>query len=198
MISQMLLTTALALPIALLLGCLSGGLRKLMPAFLWLAPVPALGAALFAAWDSPLVLDWAPYHVTLILDASGSMLLTAVSLLWIAAGVYAPSFFRGRAIGASFAVCWLFTLIGSLGIFSSGGPGRFLLFYALVSLPAFGLVTYDGTPSAWRAGAIYMGFALLGESLLLMGSCSLRRILPEGSPRIAMSWPPCRPRLSGT
>ena len=88
MISQMLLITALALPSALLLGCLLGGLRRLMPSFLWLAPVPALAAALFAAWDSPLVLNWAPYHVTLILDASSSMLLTAASLLWIAAGVY--------------------------------------------------------------------------------------------------------------
>ncbi len=185
MISQMLLITTLALPIALLLGCLSGGLRKLMPAFLWLAPVPALGAALFGAWDSPLVLDWAPYQVTLMLDASGSMLLTAASLLWIAAGVYAPSFFRGRAIGGSFAVCWLFTLIGSLGIFLAADLAGFLFFYALVSLPAFGLVTYDGTPSAWRAGAIYTGFALLGEGLLLMGFVLLAANLPEGSLRIA-------------
>ena len=184
MISQMLLITALALPSALLLGCLLGGLRRLMPSFLWLAPVPALAAALFAAWDSPLVLNWAPYHVTLILDASSSMLLTAASLLWIAAGVYAPSFFRGRAIGGSFAVCWLFTLIGSLGIFLAADLAGFLLFYALVSLPAFGLVTYDGTPSAWRAGAIYMGFSLLGESLLLMGFVLLAANVPEGSLRI--------------
>ena len=55
----------------------------------------------------------------------------------------------------------------------------------MVSLPAFGLVTYDGTPSAWRAGAIYTGFALLGEGLLLMGFVLLAANLPEGSLRIA-------------
>jgi multicomponent Na+:H+ antiporter subunit A len=184
MTSQMLLLLTLALPLALLAGCLFRGFRKLMPAFLWLAPVPALGAALFGARDSPLALDWAPYQLTLLLDSSGSMLLTAASLLWIAAGVYAPAFFRGKAVGDSFAVCWLFTLIGSLGIFLAADLAGFLFFYALVSLPAFGLVTYDGTGSARRAGAVYIGFALLGEGLLLMAFVFLAVIIPEGSLRI--------------
>ena len=184
MISQALLILTVALPVALLAGCLSRGFRKLVPAFLWLAPVPALGAALFAARDSPLALNWAPYHVTLLLDSSGSMLLTAASLLWIAAGVYAPAFFRGRALGDSFAVCWLFTLIGSLGIFLAADLAGFLFFYALVSLPAFGLVTYEGTPSARRAGAVYIGFALLGEGLLLMAFVLLAANIPEGGLRI--------------
>ena len=75
----------------------------------------------------------------------------------------------------SFTVCWLFTLIGSLGIFLAADLVSFFLCYALVSLPAYGLVTYDGTPVARRAGAIYMGFALLGENLLLDGVCAPRR-----------------------
>ena len=108
-----------------------------MPAFLWIAPVPALGAALFASWDLPLVLDWAPYHVTLLLDGPGAILLTTASLLWIAAGAYAGSFFGDAAIGASFTVCWLLTLIGSVGIFLVADLPGFLVFYALVSLPAW-------------------------------------------------------------
>ncbi|HEY5707296.1 MAG TPA: proton-conducting transporter membrane subunit [Terrimicrobiaceae bacterium] len=48
---------------------------------------------------------------------AGGMLLTAASLLWIAAGAYAPSYFRGRTIGGSLPVCWLSTLVGNLGIF---------------------------------------------------------------------------------
>ena len=44
-----LLGLALALPPAMLLACLSRGMRARMPALLWLAPVPALAAALFAA-----------------------------------------------------------------------------------------------------------------------------------------------------
>jgi formate hydrogenlyase subunit 3/multisubunit Na+/H+ antiporter MnhD subunit len=182
---ETLLLSALGLPVAMLLGCLSAGLRKIMLRGLWIAPVPALAAALFGTRNSPVVLSGEPYHVTLMLDASGSMLLTAASLLWIAAGFYAPAFFRGRTITESFTVCWLLTLIGSLGIFLAADLVSFFLCYALVSLPAYGLVAYNGTPVARRAGAIYMGFALLGENLLLMGLVLLAANAPDGSLRIA-------------
>ena len=182
--SEMLLIAAPGLPAMMLVACLSARLRKTMPAWLWLAPVPALAAGLLATWNSPMVLSGAPYHVTLVLDASGSMLLTAASLLWIAAGFYVPSFSRGGLIGGSFTVCWLLTLAGSLGIFLVADLVGFLLFYALVSLPAYGLVTYDGTPVARRAGVIYMGFALLGENLLLMSFVLLAFNSPESGLRI--------------
>ena len=181
---EVLLLSALALPVALLLACLPAGLRPIIPKLLWVAPVPALAAALLGARNSPVVLSGEPYQVTLMLDASGSMLLTAASLLWIAAGFYAPAFFRRRAITGSFTVCWLFTLIGSLGIFLAADLLSFFLCYALVSLPAYGLVTYDGTPAARRAGPIYMGFALLGENLLLMAFVLLAANTPDGSLRI--------------
>ena len=182
---EMLLLSALALPVALLLACLSSGLRQIIPKLLWIAPVPALAVALFGTRNSPVVLSGGPYHVTLMLDAPGSMLLTAASLLWIAAGFYAPAFFRREAIAGSFTVCWLFTLIGSLGIFLAADLLSFFLSYAIVSLPAYGLVIYDGTPAARRAGAIYMGFALLGENLLLMGFVLLAFNTPDGSLVIA-------------
>ena len=143
---EMLLLSALALPVVLLLACLRAGLRQIIPKLLWVAPVPALAAALFGTRNSPVVLSGEPYQVTLMLDASGSMLLTAASLLWIAAGFYAPAFFRREAVTGSFTVCWLFTLIGSLGIFLAADLLSFFLSYALVSLPAYGLVIYDGTP----------------------------------------------------
>ena len=182
--SEMLLIAALGLPAIMLVACLFARLRKTMPTWLCLAPVPALAAGLFAPWNSPVVLSGPPYHVTLVLDASSSMLLIAASLLWIAAGFYVPAFFRGRSIGGSFTVCWLLTLAGSLGIFLAADLVGFLLFYALVSLPAYGLVTYDGTPVARRAGVIYMGFALLGENLLLMSFVLLAFNSPEGGLRI--------------
>ena len=182
---ETLLLATVLLPVAMLMACLSAGLRKIVPRWLWVAPVPALAAALFGSWNSPVVLSGAPYHVTLMLDVSGSMLLTAAALLWIAAGFYAPAFFGEKCIGGSFTVCWLFTLIGSLGIFLAADLASFLLFYALVSLPAYGFVTYDGTPAVCRAGAIYMGFALLGENLLLMGFVLLAFNTPDGSLVIA-------------
>ena len=182
---ETLLLATVLLPVAMLMACLSTRLRKIVPRWLWVAPFPALAAALFGSWNSPVVLSGAPYHVTLMLDVSGSMLLTAAALLWIAAGFYAPAFFGEKCVGGSFTVCWLFTLIGSLGIFLAADLASFLLFYALVSLPAYGFVTYDGTPAVCRAGAIYMGFALLGENLLLMGFVLLAFNTPDSSLVIA-------------
>jgi multicomponent Na+:H+ antiporter subunit A len=177
---QVLLVAAVATPAAMLLICLSAKARMSMTRWLWAAAVPALAAALFSAWNSPVKLSGAPYHMTLMLDGPGFMLLIASSLLWIAAGFYAPAFFS-TGVGGSFPVCWLFTLVGSIGIFLAADLASFLLFYALVSLPAYGFVTYDGTPAARRAGGIYMGFALLGENLLLLGFVLLAVNASEGS-----------------
>ncbi len=180
-----LLVAAVALPFAMLFACLSANGRKNIASWLWLAPVPALAAALVGSWNSPVILSGAPFHITLVLDASGCMLMIAASLLWIAAGVSVPEYFRGRGIGGSFPVCWLLTLTGSMGIFLAADLTSFLVFYALVSLPAYGLVTYDGTPDAHRAGAVYMGFALLGENLLLVGFVLLASNVSSGSLIIA-------------
>jgi multicomponent Na+:H+ antiporter subunit A len=176
-----LLVAAVALPFSMLFACLSANGRKKITNWLWVAPVPALAAAIFGIWNYPVMLSGPPYHITLMLDASGCMLMLAASLLWIAAGVFVPAFFRGRGIGGSFPLCWLLTLIGSMGIFLAADLASFLVFYALVSLPAYGLVIYDGTPAARRAGAIYIGFALLGENLLLLGFVLLASNDPGGS-----------------
>ena len=192
-----LLVAAVALPFAMLFACLSANGRKNIASWLWVAPVPALAAALFASWNSPVILSGAPFHVTLALDASGCILMIAASLLWIAAGASVPGFFRERGIGGSFPVCWLLTLTGSMGIFLAADLASFLVFYALVSLPAYGLVTYDGTPVTHRAGAVYIGFALLGENLLLVGFVLLASNASSGSLIIAdlvgaLDAAPCR------
>jgi formate hydrogenlyase subunit 3/multisubunit Na+/H+ antiporter MnhD subunit len=100
-----------------------------------------------------------------MLDASGCMPVLALRC-WIAAGVFVPAFFA-EGYRRSFPLSLAAHARRSMGIFLAADLASFLVFYALVSLPAYGLVIYDGTPAAHRAGAIYIGFALLGENLLL-------------------------------
>ena len=57
-----------------------------MPAWLWLAPLPGLAAALLARDAPPLVLDEAGLRLTLALDPAGAPLLGVAALLWIARG----------------------------------------------------------------------------------------------------------------
>ena len=184
-IFSLLPIAALALPVVMLLACLLRPVRKLMPGWLWLGPVPALAAACLDVGGPPWVLNWAPYRLMIALDFPGAILLGTAALLWIAAGFFASEFFRSTSHREKFAVSWLLTLIGSLGIFLAADLALFLLFYALVSLPAYAMIIHDGTPSTRRAGSIYLGFALLGEGLLLLAFVLLAANSHGGSLRIA-------------
>ena len=106
---------------------------------------------------------------TLLLDVPGAMLLGVAALLWIAAGTYAATYMRGELNGPSFAAWWLTALIGNLGVFIAADVATFYLFFAMGSLAAYGLIAHDGTSRARRAGAVYIGLALLGEALVIMG-----------------------------
>ena len=164
---------------------LSRKLRRRALAFLWFAPLPALAAALMVIGGAPLAFDQPALRVCLVLDTPGAMLLAVVALLWIAAGAYAFADVRGKPNAELFAVCWLLTLIGSLGVFIAADLLTFYLVYALVSIPAFGLIAHDGGAEARRAGGVYMAFTVFGEAFLLMGFVVLAAAEPSGSLRIA-------------
>lgn len=178
MMTQWLVAVTLGWPLLLLFGGVCGLWRRQASRMLWLAPLPALVLVLFGGMDEPVSLG----ALTFQLDVSGSMLLIAAAVLWAIAGFAVPSCFSGRPPGGRFVVCWLLTLTGSLGVFLAVDLVGFLIFYALVSLPAYGLVVYDGTPLARRAGKLYLGFALLGENLLLPAFVLLFHGVPPSSP----------------
>ena len=185
MLGPVLLVATLATPLVLLLACLWRRLRDTMPALLVLAPLPALAAALLALGGTPLAFDQPQLRISLALDVPGAMLLGVAALLWCAAGVYAFSDLRGKAISARFTVCWLLTLTGSLGVFIAADLLGFYLVFALVSLPAYGLIVHDDDDqAARRAGGIYMAFTVLGEAFLLMGFVLLAAGEPNGSLQI--------------
>jgi formate hydrogenlyase subunit 3/multisubunit Na+/H+ antiporter MnhD subunit len=172
-IGPLLLASALAVPLALLAACLLRTPRRHALAVLPLAPIPALAAALVAAGGGSLTFAQPALRLTLFLDAPGAMLLGVVALLWLGAGAYAFADRRGKPNAERFAVAWLLTLIGSVGVFIAADLLSFYLVYALVSIPAYWLVVQDGNQgdasSVRRAGGLYMAFALLGEAFLLMG-----------------------------
>jgi formate hydrogenlyase subunit 3/multisubunit Na+/H+ antiporter MnhD subunit len=185
MLGTALLVATLAVPLVLLLACLSRRLRDNMPALLVLAPLPGLAAALLAIGGTPLAYDQPQLRISLALDVPGALLLGVAALLWSAAGVYAFNDLRGKANSARFAVCWLLTLTGSLGVFIAADLLGFYLVFALVSLPAYGLIVHDDDDqAARRAGGVYMAFTVLGEAFLLLGFVLLAAGEPNGSVQI--------------
>jgi len=178
MAAQILLVATLAVPVAMLLACLSQHWRERMPGLLALAPLPALAAALLASDGPPLVLDQARLHITLALDPPAALLLGVAALLWSAAGLYARTYMvdAGRR---RFAIWWLLTLTGSLGVFIAADMASFYLTFGLASLASWGLVAHDGTPRAERAGVIYLVLAVLGEICLLIAFALLAAAAPD-------------------
>ena len=180
-VAKVLLFTALAAPLAMLLACVSRRVRDRMPSLLTLAPAPALIAALVAPAGTTLVLPEPPFRMTLALDAPGAMLLGVGALLWIVAGAYASPYLRSDPNAGRFAEWWLLTLAGNLGVFIAADLVSFYLTFSVVSLAAWGLIAHDSTSGSRRAGVIYVALAVLSEAFLLMAFVFMAQAIPDGS-----------------
>lgn len=175
---ELLLAAALAAPFAVLAAGLSRRLRYALSPLAALAPLPAFLAAVFCADATSLSAGSAQVRVSFVLDLPGRVLLGSAALLWIAAGSYAVSYLRDTAHRDRFTAWWLLAMGGCLGAFVSADMLSFYLLLALVSIGSCGLVVHTETPAAWRSGGIYLGLALLGESIFLMGLILLAGALP--------------------
>jgi formate hydrogenlyase subunit 3/multisubunit Na+/H+ antiporter MnhD subunit len=179
-----LLVLTLLAPTALLAACGFSGLRRAALAVQWAATIPAILAALVALLSGPIAFEAPALRLSLSLDARGAMLLLMSALLWAvsSAGAFAG---RGDERGGLYAISWLLTMIGSFGVFIANDLVSFYLVYALVSIPAWGLIALDDRPETNRTSALYMAFAILGEAFLLMAFVLLAAAEPNGSLRIA-------------
>ena len=176
--AQAWLVATWAWPLAMLLACAHAGVRRLMPRLLVLAPLPALMAALHADGAPTAILGAGPLDLLFKLDRPGALLLGVASLLWLAAGAYAGTYFRGAASAGRFAGCWLLAAAGCLGVFVAADLVSLYAMLAMMTIGAGGLVIQDGTARAWRAGATYVGIALFAESLLLVAFIMLASAMP--------------------
>jgi formate hydrogenlyase subunit 3/multisubunit Na+/H+ antiporter MnhD subunit len=179
-----LLVASLAAPLIVLVLFLVPDLRGLARAITPLAAVPALAAAALAIGGAPFGAELPALRVSLSLDQPGGLLLAAAALVWLIVSLFAVPEGQGRPNADRFAVSWLLTMAGSLGVFIAADLLTFYLVYALVSVPAYYLVAHDEEPSSLGAGGVYMAFALLGEAVLLIAFVMLAAGEPNGSVQI--------------
>jgi formate hydrogenlyase subunit 3/multisubunit Na+/H+ antiporter MnhD subunit len=192
-----LLIAALAAPLIVLAAFLVPGLQGVARAITPLAAAPALAAAGLAIGGAPFGAELPALRVSLWLDRPGGLLLLTAALVWLIVSIVA---FRGPVAAIAdrgdykigqggpnadrFAVAWLLTMAGSLGVFIAADLLTFYLVYALVSVPAYYLVAHDEDASSRRAGGVYMAFALLGEAVLLIAFVMLAAGEPSGATQI--------------
>ena len=179
-----LLIVTLVAPLIVLVVFLVPALRGLARTITPLAALPALGAAALAIGGAPFGAELPALRVSLWLDQPGGLLLAAAALVWLIVSLFALREGQGRPNADRFAISWLLTMAGSLGVFIAADLLTFYLVYALVSVPAYYLVAHDEEPSSLRAGAVYIAFALLGEAVLLIAFVMLAAGEPNGSVQI--------------
>jgi formate hydrogenlyase subunit 3/multisubunit Na+/H+ antiporter MnhD subunit len=156
----------IALPLVMALLLLWPAMRPVVVRALGLAPLPAL-LLLPAAWSDASLQFTLPGGWTFVVDQPGALMLLASAVLWIIGGFAASRWLTQREGQGRFALWWLLTLAGSLGVFVAGDVAGFYALYALASLPAYGLIVFEGSEGERRAGRIALAAALLGEGLIL-------------------------------
>ncbi|MCF6283087.1 MAG: hypothetical protein L3J28_12955 [Candidatus Polarisedimenticolaceae bacterium] len=106
------------------------------------------------------------------IEALGMLFALVAGLLWLVTSIYAIGYMRSQnepnqtRFFAAFAV----SIAATMGIAFSANLFTLFLFYELLTLATYPLVTHAGTPEAKRGGRVYLGI-LLGTSigLFLLG-----------------------------
>ncbi|WP_246152464.1 monovalent cation/H+ antiporter subunit D family protein [Roseospira navarrensis] len=96
----------------------------------------------------------------------GMIFAMIASLLWIVTTVYAIGYMRGNDEHAQtrFYACFAVAILSAMGIAFAGNLLTLFLFYELMTISTFPLVTHKGTEEAKRSGRVYLGI-LMGTSI---------------------------------
>ncbi|WP_052507394.1 complex I subunit 5 family protein [Desulfonatronovibrio magnus] len=131
------------------------------------APLPALFMALSGQHDQGIELNNFLLQSRLGFTPWGRELLTAISIVWAGSSIYAA--FGRWNLTRSFAVMFLLSMCGNLGLIVSLDAISFYLFFALMTFSSYPLIIHSREEHTIRAGRIYLIMAVLGEGLLLAG-----------------------------
>lgn len=132
------------------------------------APLPALLLAAVGV-EAPLELSWLLFGGRWGLDGTGRVFLGFTATVWLAAGLFTRPSLAGDAARDRFEWFHLLTMSGNFGVIIAQDAGSFLLFFALTSLAAYGLITHTREPASFAAGRTYMILVILGEIVLFWG-----------------------------
>jgi len=161
----MLILLSLAVPLLLTTVLVHRRFRNAVPAFLPVAALPVL--ALVFEPVSTIKLPWLLQGVQLGVDEVNKPLLLLAAIIWTAVGCYARGWLVDETRRVRFQLFYLLTLIGNVGVLLAQDIVGFYFFFALMAFATYGLIVYDGSSEARRAGRIYMSLTVAGEALLL-------------------------------
>ncbi|WP_323762566.1 proton-conducting transporter membrane subunit [Maricaulis sp.] len=175
-------TPELSLALALVLPALGGVFVALLGSRPNLREAATLIAAVLLAFNVAYLVEVAQGHPTLNLatlapglhlvfklEPLGAVFAAVASGLWIVNSLYSIGYMRSNneKNQTRFYVCFCIAIAGAMGVALSGNLLTMFLFYEVLTLSTYPLVTHKGDAKAKRGGAIYLSI-LLGTSIGLL------------------------------
>ncbi len=172
---------ALVMPlVGALLVALTGRKPNVREAVTALASLATLACVLRVA--APVALDGARPQLVLVEDMLpgvalafrveplGLLYALVATILWPVTSAYAVGYMRGHheTNQTRFFVCFALAIFAALGIAFAANLGTLFLFYEVLTLSTYPLVTHHQTDEAKRAGRVYMGILLTTSICLLL------------------------------
>jgi len=104
--------------------------------------------------------------VALKVEPLGMIFACVASTLWIVNSIYSFGYMRGNREQKQtrFYVCFAVAISAAMGVAFSGNLLTLFIFYEVLSLSTYPLVTHKGNADALKGGRIYLGI-LLGTSI---------------------------------
>jgi multicomponent Na+:H+ antiporter subunit D len=108
--------------------------------------------------------------LALEVEPLGMLFALVAGSLWIVNSVYSVGYMRanGEPRQTSFYLCFAVSLFATMGVAFAANLFTLFVFYELLTLCTYPLVTHKGTPEAMRAGRVYLVLLLATSTVLLL------------------------------
>jgi multicomponent Na+:H+ antiporter subunit D len=175
-------TPEISLALALAIPAFGGVMVALLGSRPNLREAATLVSGVLLAINVAWLVEIAPTHPTLVLasiapglelsftlEPLGALFAAVASGLWLVNSLYSIGYMRGNneKNQTRFYVCFCIAITAAMGVALSGNLLTLFLFYEVLTLSTYPLVTHKGDAAARRGGRIYLTI-LLGTSIGLL------------------------------
>jgi multicomponent Na+:H+ antiporter subunit D len=107
--------------------------------------------------------------LALKIDPLGMLFGIVAATLWVANSVYSIGYMRGNDEPRQtvFYACFAIAIFATMGLAFAGNLFTLFVFYEILSLSTYPLVTHKQSPAAMKAGRVYL-ITLIGASMVLL------------------------------
>ena len=116
-------------------------------------------------------------EINFIFDGFRLIYVAIAVFMWSICAAFSPEYFRSYENKKRYYIFFAVTLPALAGVFLGGDLFTVFIFFEIMSLTSYVWVVQDERKESLRAGATYLGVALIGGLVMLMGLFLLKDLL---------------------